>query len=206
MQLFWPLGPPAERSYRATSPEFVNGNSFCSVYGERCSDNARVRSCATAKYQKSYGIQSGPRLRVQVARSQIEEQLGAERQKCFWTQNDNACTVTPGFLVIRSTSNSCKQRFWKLRRAVVLTVVCNARDVETVSLNWPFTSEYCDESRQEPWLDKRHEFKTCPACGLRRADRRSHQRFCKGLFITPARIVDGHRTASEAKHRRQQLQ
>ena len=161
MQLPWPHGPHAERSKRAISPEFVNGNSFCSVY-------------STSEHVPATH-----------ARSQIEEQLGAGRQKSFWTQNDNAWTVTPGFLVIRSTSNSYKQRFRKLRRAVVLTVVYNARDVETVSPNWPATSDtVLDRAKNRGSSgDANSRRAQLVACAVRTSDH-------IGQFVTPAQIVD----------------
>ena len=69
-------------------------------------------------------------------------------------------------------NNSSMQRFWKLRRAVVLTVVYNARDVETVSPNWPFTSDTVMDHAKNRGLtsDTNSRRAQLVACAVRTAD------------------------------------
>ena len=147
MQLPWPHGPHAERSKRAISPEFVNGNSFCSVY-------------STSEHVPATH-----------ARSQIEEQLGAGRQKKFldserqrldrdtWLSRHSEYEQQ-----LQSDSGSLD-----VQCPSILTVVYNARD------NWQATSDTV--------LDRAKNRGSSGDANSRTSDH-------IGQFVTPAQIVD----------------
>ena len=197
---------PSERIERSV----LSKVSVASTPQGRSFGNVCARSCAAARYQKSYGIWSGPSLRVQAAKSQTEEQLGAERQKKFLDSERQRLD--------RGTWLSRHSEYEKKLQAAVMKLKTSRRlhgRVQCPRRGDRFNQlashlRYCDGWLQEPWVARRHEFKTCPVCGWRHADLRSHQRFfaknktllqLKSWKLRAVQLTacGGRRTASEAK-------